>query len=335
MSPVLAAARRAKARARPEGRVARVGMQDLPALARRLAGRPGGPDPYLSSAAYYGFTGRHGLWTYEEDGDFIPFCAHPNVPGKTLIFPSASANGIALARNLLSACFTPGDAVQLARLTPRAAEEAVTRLSWTTQGYRYEIAEERVLDWLFPVHTLSTERVAAHRGGAFNAFRGRLYQADRARARVEALDIGAHYADLLSLSRRWAEARATPSRAFGDLFAPNAYILRMARESGLDLRGSVIYMDGACVSCAIWEMPPDRTRPASSVMMLAHGASKGLSELQQLERCRALRDDGIARVCIGGSETAGLDAHKRKLSPVESLPLVSVAVGARDAGRGG
>ncbi|MDD9901197.1 MAG: hypothetical protein OXT65_09490 [Alphaproteobacteria bacterium] len=317
------------ARQKPSGIVTKISMRDLPVLAARLASC-NSEDPYLVSAAYYGFTGRNGLWTYEEEGKgFILFCRHPNIPDKTLIFPSVNPQGIDLTKNLLQNYFTPEDDLQLARLTPWDAEEAVTRLSWITQGYHFEVMDELFLDWLYPVHTLSTKKVTEHKGGAFNAFRGRLYQVDQSRIRVEELDIDKHYFDLLSLSMKWARDRADGQYTVKDMFEPNLHILRMARKSGLDMRGTVIYMDDACVSFSIWEMPVDKSRPASSAMMLAHGPSKGLSELQQLERCRALQDAGVERVCIGGSETPGLDAHKKKMAPVESLALKSVSVSSK------
>jgi hypothetical protein len=318
-------------RKKPQGKVTKIGMKDLPAFAARLA-RCSSPDPYLVSASYYGFTGRHGLWIYEEGADFIPFCLHPNVPGQTLIFPSVSRNGLALAKNLIESHFSPEDDIRFARLSPRDAEEVVTHLSWTTKGRRYEVVEEHVLDWLFPVHTLSTGLVSERKGGAFENFRNCTHRVDRARIRVEPLDIRAHYFDLMALSLRWAKDRACARYSVSDLFDPHAAVIRMIRESGLDTGGSVVFMDDVCVSFAVWERPADKSLPASSVALLSHGPSRGLPEFQQFEMSRALRAEGIGRVCIGGSETVGLDTYKRKMNPVESLPLVSVAAIVEAAG---
>lgn len=52
---------------------------------------------------------------------------------------------------------------------------------------------------------------------------------------------------------------------------------------------------------------------------------KGMSEFIQWSMCRTLAASGIDRVCIGGSETEGLDRFKRKMRPVESLDLCTIA----------
>jgi hypothetical protein len=316
---------RAASRPASPGVVTRVEMKDLPGLARRLAAYES-VDPYAVSAAYYGFTGRHGLWTYEEDGDVIPFCLHPNVPGTMLVFPSASPRGLKLAEGLLRNYLLPEGRVQLSRLLPETAAEAAARLPWAAKGRRYAVVDEPVLDWLFPVHTLSTSLVVAREGGAFEKFRNRLNRVDMSRITVDALDIGAHYDELMDLCRRWANDRARGNFSFDDLFEPHAAIVRLVRDSALDLKGTVIRMEGTCVGFGVWEMPSGPAGAASSVAFLAHGPSKGLPELLQLEMCRALEKDGVARACIGGSETEGLDTYKKKLQPVESLSLVTVEV---------
>lgn len=314
-----------KATPRKEGKIRKIGMSDLPTLAAALSAQSG-LDPYALSAAYYGYTGRHGLWVYEEGEDFIPFCLHPNVPGKILLFPGVGLKGALLARNFLRDGFMPGNEVQLARIDAATSAELANRLTWTSPAHSFESQDEAVLDWLYPVHTLSTALVCAHEGGAFKDFRKNTHRVDAGRITVMPLDIDAHYFDLLSLSQAWARDHASAAYSVQDLLEPHTYIIKMIRESGLDLQGSVIFMDGHCVSFAAWEMPVVPSLPAVSVASLSHGPSKGLSELQYLEMCRALAGKGIERVCIGGSETASLDAYKRKMNPVESVSLKSIAV---------
>lgn len=309
---------------KPQGEIRKIEMGDLSRLADLLATCKS-DDPYLVSAAYHGFTGRLGLWMYSEGSDFILFSLHPNTPEKILIFSGLSTRGAELAKNLVKSSFFPGSSFQLARLKAEQAAEAVTFLSWTTAGYDYAVCEEPVLDWLFPVHILSTDLVCQHTGQKFKDFRKNTHRVDAKRISIEPLDIRAHYFDLMSLSLTWAKDHFSESYSIDDLFKPHATIIKMLRDSDLDLRGSVIFMDGRCVSFAVWEMPSASDLPAISIASLSHGPSKGLSELQYLEMCKSLKDAGVARVCIGGSETASLDAYKRKMNPVESVSLKSVS----------
>ena len=52
----------------------------------------------------------------------------------------------------------------------------------------------------------------------------------------------------------------------------------------------------------------------------------GLSRFVMLDMCQTLQARGFRRVCIGGSETSGLNQFKQQLRPVESLSLSSYAI---------
>jgi hypothetical protein len=66
--------------------------EDLPAL-QALLDEHVCADPYQLSAAYFGLTGRKGLWLAAEGATAILLCRHPNLPHAMLAFPPLGPDG--------------------------------------------------------------------------------------------------------------------------------------------------------------------------------------------------------------------------------------------------
>lgn len=90
------------------------------------------------------------------------------------------------------------------------------------------------------------------------------------------------------------------------------------KDDRLCLHGQIIYYNGIPSAYCIWE---ERGTVANAFAMSADREIAGLAEYNIVEACRLLREKGIQKLNIGGSETEGLNRYKKKFNPVESINL--------------
>ncbi|HEU4839452.1 MAG TPA: hypothetical protein VFS88_08600, partial [Micavibrio sp.] len=101
------------------------------------------------------------------------------------------------------------------------------------------------------------------------------------------------------------------------------YIRQIELFKILPLAGRIIYFDDEPVAASIWEETDQEIGMANAYTHLALHEIKGVSQFVFLDMCAKLKSRGFSHVCIGGSESEGLDRFKRNLFPVESVNLSS------------
>jgi len=93
-------------------------------------------DPFAQSAAYFGMTGRNGLWIYGNDTGFVLMARHPNDENAVLVFPPYGDATTNTVKEAMSHRRFPEGNVELARANP----------SNKTQ-YREQLTKEIVRRW--------------------------------------------------------------------------------------------------------------------------------------------------------------------------------------------
>jgi hypothetical protein len=103
------------------------------------------------------------------------------------------------------------------------------------------------------------------------------------------------------------------------LKAPYRALIRTSKTSKSDLDGFFLRRRGDYIAFSLWETPSTGdTVPSFASMTSSY--EPGLSEY--LYRCTAERVIGRYQyICVGGSETAGLDRFKRKFVPAKTHTL--------------
>ncbi len=268
-------------------------------------------DSYATSAAYYLMTCRKGLWLYKQDQQLILFGWHPNITGQILIFNPLQTAATNLLRDFINALPFPPGGCMIARVQNKSAIIG-------------QPMQEEVLDWVYPVQTLSTNDVTEHKGTRFRDLRKNLYRADSSKISLSPLQEHETYMDALTLITGWSESREDKNYRLDDLSDPQVYILNLMRLYPASFDGFTVYSEGDIVGVCAWELSNHET--ITSFVSVSRPDMRGLSDYIIYQMCQSLQMQGVPKVCIGGSESAGLDAFKRKFNPVESLPLYSLNV---------
>ncbi|MDD3183370.1 MAG: hypothetical protein PHD48_11295 [Alphaproteobacteria bacterium] len=280
-------------------------------------------DSYLSSLTYFSFTGRYGLWVYEDKGTCIPLCWHPNIPGQILIFPMMGKKTPQVLTEMLESIPQPPQGVRLARLSPSDLTDMEDG-SLLSQ-YSYIPAEEKVLDWTYPVRILSTERVAHLDGHIFKRVRNRIRHAEQLGFSVRPLTEA--YADKIKdFILGWALARSDSAGEIHDFTSPYYAILDGMRDPRLRLDGLVFLLNHRVQAFTAWDTPANGMSIANRFANLCNENILGLSDFVMQTVARELHNRNIQLLNLGGSETKGLDDYKAKFVPEFSLKLCSAEI---------
>lgn len=259
-------------------------------------------DPYQASATYYAMTGRNGLWRVNDTKVPIFLCHHPNIPDELLIFdPTGTADRADIKKATQAICALGEYRTRLARVP-------------IEPGQSDKFLEE-TLDWKFPVHTIDCEKVIAHRGNEFQQFRTKLNKLDT--SRIHAIDLRPkqHGFEVMELLKRWAGQ---------DLQSIAPYESLLTFYDQLPLQGRLIYFDQEPAAFSIWEKTDPARGLANAYAHIGLHSIPGMSRYVMLDMCKTARDSGFKEICIGGSETSGLDQFKRQMRPTSSIFLGSI-----------
>lgn len=284
-------------------------------------------DPYLSCPAYHAFTGRHGLWGYAREKAFLLFARHPNDEKKIIIYPQFGNLYPNLAFELLDRIDLPGFEFIFARYPVEYADFMAASMSKIYREREFKAEIEEVLDWTFPVYTLSTADVLEAKGRRFRSFRYDLYQVDSDQIRIEKIDPYADMDDILGIIRFWSAGR-DDAKEIVDCYA---FLLNLMQNPALCMSGLKFYKDNKLIAFEVWSiLQGDKTVANNLAGMNVNEAEnlKGFSSFQYYTVCKVLHEQGIKEVCIGGSETIGLDHFKRKMNPIKADVLKSIKVSA-------
>lgn len=279
---------------------------DLPAL-QTLLDEHVSDDPYQLSAAYYGLTGRNGLWLAAEGANAVLLCRHPNIDNAVLVFPPLGPDGGDLLARMVEEAAASGFAVSLARW-PREEEAALPLLP----VHRLRRVAEPALDWAFPVQVVDLQRIAAHRGRGFQQLRTELHKLRP--EFLEPIDLSPvrHRAAVVAILAHWSN---------GSLALAEPYVRLLDLFGRLPLAGRLIVYRGVPAGFSIWDESLRRDGVANVHADIALREIAGLPRFAVLDMCEALLRRGFAAACLGGSESAGLDQFKRHLRPVRSVAL--------------
>ncbi len=290
-------------------------------------------DPYYVSATYYGLTGRRGLWSYTNDNAGFLFCLHPNREDHLLIFPPfGKKTKETLARFVHSLRDLP-ITIDLARNNSNR-DLGDTRKKGS---FHFESIEEDALDWRYPVRTAGITDLMNREGKAFSKIRGAMNKWERRNdISITKLDLSklTDYNRALSLASFWEAGSNGAYDVQDDYFST---LVALGHEGHANLSGIIVSVGKKPVSVAIWEAPPTEDKIAN---IFASQALKGdiridapktggPSEEVSLTNINtylivkaaeiAQEEDGAEFICLGGSETAGMDDYKAGFGTVEDF----------------
>ncbi|AXX98073.1 phosphatidylglycerol lysyltransferase domain-containing protein [Profundibacter amoris] len=291
-------------------RIVAIGYDDLPLL-QRVLNFSKSDDPYQKSAAYFAMTGRNGLWMARDENTAIIYCRHPNLEDYFLVFPTIGQESDELLTEALGAIVSSGGVPIYARAEGLLPEDKIN------PNFNAQKIPEKHLDWAYPVCTLDTKLVGQHRGNKFQQLRTALNKLDHTRVLAIDFDPSQHRGDIFEVLEQWAsneKGKSEPYQRLLELF------------DILPMQGRLIYHDGKPAGFSIWEETDPRNGMANAHAHIGIHQVSGLSRFVMLDMCQALEARGFGRVCIGGSETSGLNQFKQQMRPVESIELSSYRI---------
>lgn len=304
--------------------VLRFDWDTLPYLATIL-GRFDARDPYVTCPSYHAFTGRKGLWGYAKGRSILLFARNPNKPDQVMFYPQLGNPFPNLAFEFMHKAPVPSGGYQFSRVETEHADFLAASMNKKSSDFYYEVETEKLLDWAFPVHTISTKAVLNPSGKRFKSFRQPINIFPKDRVEVRPLAPSCAVQELMDVIVPWAFKRADLG-APRELIETNVSFLKLMNHSGLDLQGLKFYLDGELTAFEAWAMPLEKKKIVNNFAGFSKSNIRGFSEFQHYTICRVLHEQGIERICLGGSEGAGLDSFKRKMNPVESVELATIAV---------
>ena len=294
----------------------------------RILGRFDGVDPYMMCPSYHAFTGRYGLWAYYKGRSLLLMARNPANQEQILFFPQLGDPVPHLALDIIDNVQAPEGGYRFARIPTEQAGFMAAILNKRSKQYSFDVIREDLLDWTYPVHVISTEKVINPAGRQMKNFRLRMAKIDQARVTVKPFNSSSDIPELMSIVDKWAKSKA-PDLDYDEMIEIYSSLFDLVLHPALDLMGIKIYYDGELKAYEIWDMPKEQGGIANSFAGFSDAQVCGFSEFQHYALCKALHEVGIKEVCLGGSEVEGLDAFKRKMRPVRSIDLSSIEVRSR------
>ncbi len=283
-------------------------------------------DAYLTSPVYLAFTGRKGLWIYNESSTYVPLCWHPNVKGQILIFPPRGGRSTRILSNILSEIPLPPSGIRIARVQYNSTHQMQLAEAYRRIHERVVFlkpVEEDALDWRYPVHILSTKKVSELHGHNFMAIRNHVRHTQKYSIRINSLS-KEHIPSIERLVQHWASLQAETTCELADLLAPYKELLRLFKSGIFRLKGLAFIAEEKVQAVTMWDISNSEQKTANLYMNLCNTRYRGLSEFAIHATATKLHEDGVPLLNLGGSETEGLDRYKRKFAPIQSIALYSV-----------
>ncbi len=282
-------------------------------------------DTYLSSAAYYMFTGRNGLWLFSRRNTFLLVCWHPNYPGRILIFPQLGECDFDLISDLLECIPVPPFGVSIARVNA-SRQSKQSGLLTSQRHIVFNECIESILDWKFPVHILSTKRTADLEGQKYAKVRNKIRRIRSANTNILPFDAISHSRAVENLLHRWAKHNASDHEEYTTLYDPYECLISWSTERTLGLSGLMVFIDNKLQAVTLWDVSNGQQKTANLFVNFCNIDIIGLSDFMVVESCKTLRDQGVDYLNLGGSESDGLDSFKRKFCPARSINMCSIDV---------
>jgi len=302
-------------------------------------------DVYCRSTLYFAFTGRGAVWTVRHGDDYLVLVRHPNMIGVLLVFFPFISDAIDLVEQVeaLYNCksfLKQFQEVLLARIPESLATEfEIKAVGHNRLDCRLKVVDETKLDWAYPSYDVCLERLINPEGGRLRTYRkkvGKFSDYGMETIGLRALDRQEWRNAVSQVNTSWIQSKLRNDQSLQnlgiplrDLKDPYEALARLYGDITLEMDGLILKRKGAYVAFSLWERPR-KGDIVPCMAALPRSYERGLSEY--LYRCIAhrLRSDGYRRMCIGGSETAGLDQFKRKLDPIDTHKLRTIRVLSRD-----
>jgi hypothetical protein len=253
---------------------------------------------------------------------------HPNIDNTLLVFFPFVSNASELVEQIerlgnFSSFLVEYDEVLLARIPEAIADEVLAGVGCA--GAKVQHVDEEKLDWVYPSYDLCVESLLNPRGPRLSIYRNKISKFRK--QGIEVITAKEVPPDELrvavkQINESWIRTKLKSGTSLGDqdittyeLTDPYDTLARLSEEVTSDIDGIFLKRDNVYIAFSFWERPRHGyTVPSFAAMTSSY--EPGLSEY--LHRCIAERvRDRYQFICIGGSETAGLDQFKRKFAPVK------------------
>lgn len=291
----------------------------------RILERFEGDDPYMMCPSYHAFTGRYGLWAYYKDRSLLLMAKNPANKEQILFFPQLGDSAPHLALDIIDNMPQPKGGYRFSRIPTEQANFMAAILNKRSKTHSFNVIREDLLDWTYPVHVISTEKVINPSGRQMKNFRLHMAKIDQTRITVKPFNASSDIPELMSIVDQWAKNKAR-ALDYDEMMEIYRALFELVLHPALNLMGIKIYYDGELKAYEIWDMPKEKNGIANSFAGFSNAQIYGFSEFQHYALCKTLHEAGIKEVCLGGSEIEGLDAFKRKMRPVRSICLSSIDV---------
>jgi hypothetical protein len=309
---------------------------DFPAL-RMLLQNSRSEDAYSRSALYYAFTGRGKVRRIGKGTDTLILLPHPNLRRSLLVFFPFAKNIHSFSRQVMLLrsyrnFLSKFEHVFLARIPQHLVEAAFReRDEICAGGCRLQRINEETLDWAYPSHDVSLERLADPVGRDLACYRKKARKFDS--RDIHLLNLKEANPDdvkdaIADISLRWI---LTKSKSFAsrperrsllrEMLNPYHHLASLSDVTTLEIDGFILKRGNDNLAFSFWEKPRAESEIVSCMAALQRSHEKGLSEYLYFCIARTLVSQGYKTMCIGGSETAELDHFKRKLAPIDSHHL--------------
>ncbi len=267
------------------------------------------------SYGYFYFTGRRGAFLFVKSDTCIPFCWHPNMIGQALIYPPIGPD-FGAVHELLDLLPTPPNGARLARF-----DDAQQKLFLSNHPHSIAAANviaEDILDWRYPLHTISTEKSSAMPGTkklneeliSIEIYQSKYFEQVR--------EIGAIYAKIFT------EQNPGFPLTEEQIFQSHKDMMDISMGRPDLMSAYVAIYDGAVQGFFVIE--EFNKNHAINLWYVFNGATDTLPYAQMAAMCRMLQSRGIQTVNLGGSETESMDFFKTRFQPVRSIAVKSIDI---------
>jgi len=315
---------------------------------REILGSSKSLDAYVRSPLYFAMTGRNGLYyIYSQSWNVgLLACPHPNDVSTLLLFipfiydrHSFRRCITAIAVDLKSGSesslwglFSRFDNVHIARVPKCLIEQSDLERGRVLKGCH--IQREDKLDWIYPSYDISLSKSVSPTGGNLSSYRNKLNKF-KGRGVTPVLfgdvPVEERVAAMRSIAKRWADNKLKCEHDGGDLafienelLEPYEYLASLAENPVFFIDGIFLKRGSEYIAFRLWEDSGDYAHPVSSFAALMASYEPGCSEYLHYEAARRLLACGYKEMCIGGSESAGLDSFKQKFQPIRGHKLFTL-----------
>jgi hypothetical protein len=315
----------------------KIGSRNLKQLRSLLEGIDSN-DTYMKSYLYHAYTGRQRIESIQNNGLVAIIHTHPNLKNCFLIFfPTNVEDEDFLHHCSLLESYQSrfqNHNILIGRI-PRQITDGLFsgKREVTSNGFSLRLVEERVLDWRYPSYDVSLTRLAEPVGRDLSIYRKKIRKFRKQSISILRLGdvrmLGEVEAAILGVNRQWIQTKIAerPDNAqltmpIADLSDPYECIARLALNTEIEIDGIFLKRDDKYIGFALWQQVNSGVVPCLAALPACH--ERGLSEYIYFQVTSVLSGRGHTEMCIGGSETYGLDHFKRKLAPIRSHLMSTV-----------